>query len=371
VSEQEDPRAGFLPIVPEGLPQGWSSRAPDEGDVADLVELVRAEKLAVVGSGSVDEEAIVSQAVGEGAWTRRQVVVLDEDGRLRVWARVHDRAAGRTNVDLAADPQLDREQEQYLSQILLAWAEQVALNISRGRGLGGTRLDVSVHEADDRLRSMLEGAGYRLARTWLQMTRGRQQGDEGLVEEHRRDGVVVRRVAKREDGTPVAADLQAVYRMIEESFADHFNSYRESFPEFLARLREAPGHRWDHWWIADIDVEGQWVPGGAVAALVLPADDSGSEGTYIDYIGVHRLARGRGVAKSLLHTVIADTASRDRNRVCLEVDADSPTGADGLYESMGWATRYRTESWHKDVRLEGTDDPVPLARLDEHPGDPT
>ena len=151
----------------------------------------------------------------------------------------------------------------------------------------------------------------------------------------------------------------------DRSFADHFNSYRESFPEFLSRLREAPGHRWDHWWIADIEVEGQWVPGGAVVASVLPEDKQGHEGTYVDYIGVHRLARGRGVAKSLLHAVIADTARRGRNRVALEVDADSPTGADGLYESMGWVTRYRTESWHRDVRFEGTDAPVPQARLDQ------
>ena len=60
-------------------------------------------------------------------------------------------------------------------------------------------------------------------------------------------------------------------------------------------------------------------------------------------------ARGRGVAKSLLHTVIADAAARDRDRVGLEVDADSPTGADGLYRSMGWETQYVTESWHKNV----------------------
>ena len=32
---------------------------------------------------------------------------------------------------------------------------------------------------------------------------------------------------------------------------------------------------------------------------------------------------------------------------------------------MGWVTRYRTESWHRDVRVEGTDAPVPQARLDE------
>lgn len=356
--------AGFLPIVPEGLPEGWSTRAPEEGDVEEIVAIAQAEKQAVEGSGSVESDVIAGEAVGQGAWTRRQVVVIDPDGRIRVWARVHDRAAGRTNVDLTTDPDLAREEEQELARVLLGWAEEVALAISRGRGLGGTRLDVSVHEDDDRLRSMLSPAGYDLARSWKQMTRRVEAGDEDLVQTYRREGVDVRRVAKREDGTPVAADLQSVYRMIEESFADHFNSYRESFPEFLARLREAPGHRWDHWWIADIDVDGQWVPGGAVAALVLPADAQGVEGTYIDYIGVHRLARGRGVAKSLLHTVLADTARRGRNRVSLEVDADSPTGADALYESMGWVTAHRTESWHKDIRLEGTDDPVPQARLD-------
>ncbi|MFA6299558.1 MAG: GNAT family N-acetyltransferase, partial [Nocardioides sp.] len=59
--------------------------------------------------------------------------------------------------------------------------------------------------------------------------------------------------------------------------------------------------------------------------------------------------RGRGVAKGLLHTIIADAAARGRDRVTLEVDADSSTGADGLYVAMGWKISYVTESWHRDV----------------------
>ncbi len=62
-------------------------------------------------------------------------------------------------------------------------------------------------------------------------------------------------------------------------------------------------------------------------------------------------ARGRGVATSLLRTVIADAATRGRDRVGLEVDADSPTGADGLYVSLGWVTRYVTQSWHRTVTV--------------------
>ena len=75
----------------------------------------------------------------------------------------------------------------------------------------------------------------------------------------------------------------------------------------------------------------------------------GPDGSYVDYIGVIGLARGRGVAKGLLRTVIADAAARGRDRVGLEVDADSPTGADRLYRGMGWETSYVTESWHRDV----------------------
>ena len=49
--------------------------------------------------------------------------------------------------------------------------------------------------------------------------------------------------------------------------------------------------------------------------------------------------------------VIRDVAARGGDRVGLEVDADSPTGADGLYRAMGWVTDYVTESWHQDVTV--------------------
>jgi GNAT superfamily N-acetyltransferase len=156
-------------------------------------------------------------------------------------------------------------------------------------------------------------------------------------------------VATHENGVPVAQDLQVVHRMLEESFQDHFNSYRESFPEFVQRLREDPGHRWDHWWLAWVDDD---VPAGAIVCSVLAADATGAEGTYVDYIGVNRAARGRGVAKGLLNAVLADAAERGRNRVGLEVDDDSPTRADGMYVAMGWVTDYVTESWFRDVEGE-------------------
>jgi len=196
----------------------------------------------------------------------------------------------------------------------------------------------------------LTEAGYRKRRAWPQMTR-QVVPEEATSMPAPRAGVTIRRVDSHENGLPVASDLHLVHEMLESSFEDHFNSYRESFPEFLQRLREDPGHRWDHWWLAFVEGgEGEPLAAGALVT-VLPENAAGHEGSYVDYIGVHRHARGRGVAKALLHTVIADAAQRGRDRVGLEVDSESPTGADGLYYSMGWVSDYVIESWFKEIEL--------------------
>ena len=74
-------------------------------------------------------------------------------------------------------------------------------------------------------------------------------------------------------------------------------------------------------------------------------------GSYIEYIGVTRAARGRGAAKGLLHAVIRDAAERGREFVDLEVDADSPTNAHEIYSAMGWRTKYATETWHAPLQV--------------------
>ena len=338
------------------LPEGLTARAPLAGDVPALVTLVDLRRALAPEHGPVDPDLVQGEVVGIGSWTRRQVVVESASGSLVAWASVHDRAAGRSDLRVVVDPSFPRADE--LAAALFGWTSDVGRHIAAERDLSETRLELLLDTADEQLRGWAEAAGHRCARTWLNMTR------PVLPEEDTptlRPGVTVRRVRTHDlgDGTtmPYAADLQTVHRMLEESFEDHFNSYRESFPEFVQRLREDPGHRWDHWWLAFIEDAdhpgGALLPGGALVSTRLAPDASGTPGSYVDYIGVHQRSRGRGVAKALLSTVIADAATRGRNRVGLEVDDDSPTGADGLYTSMGWSTAYTTESWHKDVELGG------------------
>jgi len=332
--------------LPGPLPAPLVCRPVVAEDLAGLVELLTATRRAAGRSGGPDPDQVLANAAGTGSWTRRQLVVLDAD-RVVAWAVVHDRAAGRADLTLAVHPDLpDRPA---VALVLLAWMEQVAAQVARARGVETTRLEILVDSGDSDLQAWLAAHGHHHARTWLNMSREVDPAEEFPPV---REGVEVRPVLTQElgDGTtlPLAADLQTVHLVLEQSFEDHFNSYRESFPEFVARLREDPGHRWDHWWLAAVDGE----PGGAVVCSVTPPDADGVPGSYVEYIGVHRRARGRGVAKALLHTVLADAAERGRNRVGLEVDADSPTGADGLYLSMGWVTSYVTQSWHKDVPVQ-------------------
>ena len=332
------------------LPEGHTARPAGPEDLDALVRLVDARRALTPGRGRVDPDLVTAEVVGLGSWTRRQLVVETADGVVVAWASVHDRAAGRSDLRVVVDPACAHCDA--LAESLFAWTEAVAVTIAGERGVAETRLELLLDSGDQSLKDWAAAAGHRLTRRWLNMSRPVRPDDAAPT---LRPGVLIRRVRVHDlgDGTtmPVAEDLQTVHRMLEESFEDHFNSYRESFPEFTQRLREDPGHRWDHWWLAFVEVDDVLVPGGALVSTSTPADEHGGEGSYVDYIGVHRRARGRGVAKALLLTVIADAAERGRDHVGLEVDADSPTGADGLYTSMGWATSYVTESWHKDLTL--------------------
>ncbi len=333
--------------TPPGFPAGWTARVPELADLDVLVRLRGADRLEHTGSASVDQVAIGSEVAGPASWTRRQLLAVDPDGVPRAWISVHDRAAGRTMVMVYVDRSLDAAAE--VAAALYAWGEEQAHEICRLREVTETRLDASPFAEDTVQQGWLAAAGYDKRRTWPQMTRP-VTVDEATSLPGPREGVTLRRVASHDNGLPVAGDLHLVHEMLESSFEDHFNSYRESFPEFVQRLREDPGHRWDHWWLAFVEGDdGQPLAAGALVGTVLRENAAGHEGSYVEYIGVHRDARGRGVAKALLHAVIADAAQRGRDRVGLEVDADSPTGADGLYYSMGWKTDYVLESWFKDL----------------------
>jgi mycothiol synthase len=235
--------------------------------------------------------------------------------------------------------------------VLLGWADDAARRVGASRGLDVQQIDSGVFADDERQHRWLQLGGFEKARTWWQMTRP-VRADETGRDVEARAGVRIRLVRRQVTGAPDETDLRTVHDLLESAFADHFNSREETFDEFVFRLREDPGHRWEHWWIAELVDDGSAPePAGALVGSVAEGTAGRPDGSYVEYLGVLPSARGRGVAKTLLNTVIADAAAHGRDRVGLEVDATSATGAEGLYLSLGWTTTYVTESWHRDVPL--------------------
>jgi ribosomal protein S18 acetylase RimI-like enzyme len=343
-----DDEAARLRDLTAALPGGWSTGTPGEDDAAELTELLRRhEDFGRGWPGAAEEDLLVDISPRDGD-TRRNVVLRDAGGAIRAWASAHDRAAGRMLLVLVVDRTLDDGTADLVAEVLFGWAEGAARAVGARRGLDVQQIDSGAFAEDDRQHRWLERAGFEKVRTWWQMSRPVEPGEEDLDAEVK-EGVRIRPVERQGTGMPDEDDLRTVHDILESAFADHFNSHEETFDEFVSRLREDPGHRWDHWWIAEIVDGDEPQPAGALVGAVSQGTQGSSDGSYVEYIGVLQDARGRGVAKSLLTTVIADAAARSRDRVGLEVDADSPTRADGLYVSMGWKTRYVTESWHRNV----------------------
>ena len=351
--------------VPAALPEGWYVDSPDPGeprDVERLTELLRAHEKAGRGWPGAGEDDVLVEVSERGLRTRENVVVRDAEGRIHAWGSVHDRAGGRMLYTHVVERGLPEGVGRTCSDLLVEWAVGQAREVGAARGLDVQQIDTGAFADDERQHRWLAAAGFTRVRTWWQMSRPVAAEEASLVPDPadwERRSVRFRLVRRAGSGLPCEDDLRELHLVLEDAFLDHFNSREETFEEFLFRLREDPGHRWDHWWLAELlSEDGADADPEPVGALIGTVSESanGPDGSYVSYIGVREAARGRGVATGLLRTIIADAAARGRDRVGLEVDADSPTGASDLYLGLGWETSYVTESWHRDVPVNDTED---------------
>jgi len=122
-------------------------------------------------------------------------------------------------------------------------------------------------------------------------------------------------------------DARGFHAATVESFQDHWDWQGTPFDEWWemrrGQDRDANGPLW--FLVRD---------GDEIAAVVRnEADRNG--GGYVGLLGVRRAWRGRGLGKALLYRTFAEFWRRGTARVTLDVDAESPTGATKLYESVG------------------------------------
>jgi mycothiol synthase len=222
----------------------------------------------------------------------------------------------------------------------------------RGRGIGRELLDWQVARAAEIHRMVAP------ADEWSLHSRA-MAGDAPTDRLLRRFGFTPARywfqmaapLAPAPAGMPLPAGLRiAPYRVEYEkdvhethmaAFADHWAHQHRAFPEWATMTIRSDSFAPEFSVLA--------FDGDEIVGYVLSYHDVDPTRVYIGHVGTHRAWRRRGVAFALLTHVLDAARSAGRLSAVLDVDADSPTGAVGLYERAGFALGYRTVTYARSL----------------------
>ena len=134
--------------------------------------------------------------------------------------------------------------------------------------------------------------------------------------------------------TGALADRTLVART--DSFRDHWGSQPMSEEQWQAWLDGT--FRADVSFLAVADTEDGEEVAGFVLCQVNEDDwaSQGFSGAYIGMVGTTRAHRGKRIAPALLARTLEACAAQGWQKVTLDVDAENPSGALGLYTRMGF-----------------------------------
>jgi mycothiol synthase len=294
-------------------------RAVTADDADDIFELMTVCDIATVGE---PDSTIVEVSADLANHNLVAAAVDDPRGGLLgyVWVE-HSPTNSLVWGDVLVRPGTDPA----IGRVLLDWLRETA------RAVGGDRaVHVFAYSTDLAKQQLYEAAGGAVIRRSYRMFIDFDDTTPPVVPPLS-DGVVISPIKDTE------ADLQAMHRVIDTAFLDHFAHETEPYDEWLQHSVRGPYPDLSLWWLATVD----GAPAAGLYAGVLPT------GGYVDTLGTLRDYRGKGLARSLLLTSFAEFYRRGQRRVSLGVDAANPTGALALYESVGMTAEH--ESWRYEL----------------------
>jgi mycothiol synthase len=214
---------------------------------------------------------------------------------------------------------------------LLDWAESAAVAIhqvqhpDRPMSLSLSAVCMSTNESAV---SLYDAHGYKPARWFHAMTRDLS--------------------GQLPTGTPPAGvqivgydseRLEDARTVRNEAFRDHWNASEQTV-ESWAYFMEFGGFRPQFSFLAYADGE----PVGVIICHEYdqPTEIAGVRDIYVAVVATRRAARNQGTASALLARVLTDAAAAGFTTASLGVDAESMTGAVGLYERAGFAVHHST-----------------------------
>jgi mycothiol synthase len=288
-------------------------REATEDDADAILDLALLHDLAEVGEASTTIDEVRS---GLDTGGLASAVIDDPAGGLigHVWIE-HQPGHLKTWGDITVRPGAPDT----VAPVLLDWLRD------RSEQIGpGLPIHTFANSKDVAKQRLFEAAGGTVVRRFYRMAINFADVPPAAVPELR-DGVEIRLVARTDD------DLHAMHAVIDEAFMDHFGHERQAYETWLHHTADGAYSDLSLWWLAIAD--------GDPAAGLYSAPLSPTVG-YIDTLGTLRAHRGNGLGRALLLTSFAEFHRRGIRKVVLGVDATNPTGALGLYESVGMTAQH-------------------------------
>jgi mycothiol synthase len=139
-------------------------------------------------------------------------------------------------------------------------------------------------------------------------------------------------------------EARQLYEAHVEAFADHWGEGQETYEDFRHYHLDASDYDAGLWFVA-------W-DGDELAGYIAGQEKSREDPArgYISLLGVRRPYRRRGLGKALLLHAFGALHARGLRGADLHVDADSLTGATGLYAKVGMSAHPRFATWEKELR---------------------
>ncbi|MEU7579895.1 GNAT family N-acetyltransferase [Streptomyces sp. NPDC041068] len=265
------------------------------------------------------------------------VIAVDATGRAVAYGSAVAPTSHETIVWVGLDGTVvpDRRGEG-IGRALLAWQEARGLqHLAASDATLPGWLASSAHDHATSVLRLLEAHGYERVRWWLELE---CDLEEPITEPSPASGVRF---------VPYGEEWQERARAaLNDAFRDHWGSQPitaegwasgdrlESFRPDLSLLAVTPDGHGDERVVGFVFVD--------VAREEWPL--RGGPFGFITSVGVRREARGQGLARTLLAHVLGALRAEGLGHAVLDVDAESPTGALGLYQSLGFTVTDRSTS---------------------------
>jgi mycothiol synthase len=305
-------------------------RPEDAAALTELYNTVERDAGGHPGYTADETQAVLDATVADRSADTRLLVTAD--GVLTAAGVVATPPAGGFRVDLygGVDPSW---RGRGVGRDLFAWQVARAQEIHRATAPDADwKVEASALVADETATRLFERFGFRVARYYFEML-APAGPDAAKVAPLPADLRVVTYEPRHE---------KALYDTHMEAFSDHWGYQKREFENWTMFTTRNELFRPDLSRIA--------FDGDEIASYVLAYDDADPDRVYIGQVGTRRPWRRRGLAGALLADVLTATAAAGTGFVYLGVDADSPTGAVGVYERVGFEVEAKSVSYQLSLR---------------------